>query len=288
MRLVLVHGINNQGSSEQGIIDSWLGALEQSLSSADMAVVRRAEIVAPYYGDVLLAETEKNGRAGPQAIAQSVGDLPDEEEEFYREALEDIAPAAGVRESDIRAAAGATGPVEQGLPHDRRLLAIVRALETISPLKGSLVLRILPQAFVYLSRPTAWEAVDSIVRPALGGEKCVVVGHSLGTIVTYKLIREGAATDVPFYLTLGSPLAVKAVQNRIGPAFERAAIVKKWLNALDPDDAVTIGRALKETTFGPGVENIDDVENGDQDAHDIHMYLRDKRVAASIVRALSA
>lgn len=286
MRLVLVHGINNQGSSEQGIIDSWLGAIEHSLSPADMALVRRAEIVAPYYGDVLLAETEKNGRAGPQAIAQSVGGLPSEEEEFYREALEDMAPAAGITESDIRAAAGMTDPIELGLPHDRRLLAVVRALETISPLKGSLVLRILPQAFVYLSRPSAWEAVDKIVRPALSGN-CVVVGHSLGTVVTYKLIREGAASEVPFYLTLGSPLAVKAVQNRIGPAFERAACVKKWLNALDPDDAVTIGRGLKTTTFGPGVENIDDVENGDQDAHDIHMYLRDSRIAAAIVRSLS-
>jgi len=288
MRLVFVHGINNQGSSTQQIIENWRGALAKVLSPPDLEILNRTEIVAPFYGDVLAEETARNVRAGAQAIAQGAGDLPDDEKEFYREALEDIAPAAGVTETNIRDAAGATGPIEQGLPHDRRLLAIVRALETISPLKGSLVLRLLPQAFVYLSRESASQRIDPIVKPVLSGKQCVVIGHSLGSVVTYKLIREGVADSVPFYLTLGSPLAIKAVQNRVGPAFERAACVKRWLNGLDPDDAVTIGRSLKETTFGPGVENIDDIENGSDDPHSIEKYLQDKRVADAIIRALRA
>jgi hypothetical protein len=290
-RLVLVHGINNEGRSEQKTIDTWLDALSKAVAPADMAMIRRAEIVAPYYGDVLAEETNRKSQAGAQPVAQGLAETsataPDEAE-FYAQALEDFAPAAGVTEADIRAAAGVAGPIEQGLPHDRRFLALLRALETISPLKGRVVLRLLPQAFVYLNRATATQAVNDIVKPALADENAVVVAHSLGTIVTFKLLREAAAPQVPFYLTLGSPLAVRAVQNAVGPAFERPGCAESWLNALDPDDAVTIGRALNTANFGDGVENIDDIENGSGDPHDIRMYLRDTRVADAIVRAMSA
>jgi hypothetical protein len=112
-----------------------------------------------------------------------------------------------------------------------------------------------------------------------------VVGHSLGSVVTYGLLREHARRSIPLYLTLGSPLAVKAVKNAIGPPFERPANVKFWLNGLDPDDAVTIGRGLKTTTFGPNIENIDDIENG-AEPHDIRMYLRDARVAKALLKSV--
>lgn len=283
MRLVLVHGINNENSSSQKIIDDWLAALTRTLSADDMAAVRRADIVAPYYGDILAAATSGQG---PSPIAQSAGDIASDQARFYLESLEEMAKAAGVTETDVRAAAGITGPVEQSLPHDRRLLGLLRALETISPLKGALVLRLLPQAFVYLNRVAAAKAVDDIVRPALSGEPCVVVAHSLGTIVTFKLLRENPVLKVPLYLTLGSPLAVKSVKNAIGPAFRRPVSVVQWLNALDRDDAVTLGRSLNEATFGPEIANIDDVDNGESDAHAISSYLHDARVAGALRRAL--
>jgi hypothetical protein len=285
MRLVFVHGINNQGRTEQEIIDEWLGALAQVLSRADMATVRRAEIIAPYYGDVLYAATVHQSKAGPEPVAQSASAAPSDEAEFYREALEDLAPAAGVTETEVRAEAGAGQAVELGLADDRRLLALFRALEGVSPLQGRLILRFLPQAFVYLNRAATTAAVDNIVRPAITGQACVIVGHSLGSVVTFKLLRDEGG-DVPFYLTLGSPLAVKAVKNAIGPVFARPSGVSLWLNGLDRDDAVTIGRSLKDTTFGPGIENVDDIDNGNEEPHAVSMYLRDRRIAEALARAV--
>ena len=121
--------------------------------------------------------------------------------------------------------------------------------------------------------------------PALIGTPCVVVAHSLGTIVTYKLLRSEAAVRAPFYLTLGSPLAVAAVKNAIGPLFERPDPVSRWLNGLDADDPVTIGRALTNANFGPGIENIVDIDNGDK-PHDIGMYLKDRGIAETLVKEL--
>ena len=227
--------------------------LNSCLSSAEMDLVRSVDVAAPYYGDILYELTMQQSSAGPEPIAQSAASAPSDEAQFYIDALEDFVPALGINESQVRAGVGVTDPAEQGLPHDRRLLALLRAIESVSPLKGRLILRFLPQAFVYLNRAAAAEAVDDTVRPTIAGDRSVVVAHSLGTIVAYKLLRDGGAFDVPFLLTLGSPLAVKAVQLAIGPPFHRPEPVGSWLNGLDPDDAVTIGRKLTDATFGPGV-----------------------------------
>lgn len=283
MRLVLVHGISNEGKSAAIIINDWLGVLRQTLPQSAYTAIARAEIVAPYYGDALAEATRSTVGAGPIALA--AGQVSDDEAAFYEQALEDIAPAAGVSETDVRIAAGlGEAPIEQGLPHDRRLLALVRAIEVVSPLHGALALRFLPQAFAYLHRAHATQIVDEIVAPALI-HPAVVVAHSLGTIVTYKILREAARAVAPLYLTLGSPLAVKAVQNGLGPPFGRPGSVARWLNGLDPNDAVTLGRGIKDTNFGPGIENIDDINNGDN-PHDIRQYLSDPRIAEVLARAL--
>jgi hypothetical protein len=287
MRLIFVHGINNQGKSEGQIIDEWLGALSHSLSPSENQVLRGADIAAPYYGDALYAATQRESEAGPQPVSQSIAETPGEEADFYRDALEDITPAAGAMESDIVAECASDAPVEQGFPHDRRLLALIRVLERISPFHGQVALSFLPQAFVYLRRLSAAEEVDKIVKPALTSGPCIVVAHSLGTIVTFKLLRSQPAASVPFYLTLGSPLAIRAVKNAIGPVFARPNKVSMWRNAFDPNDAVALGRALDTNTFGPGIENIGDIANGADDPHDIRMYLKDRRVAEELARAVA-
>lgn len=286
MRIVLVHGINNQGRSEREIIDDWLNALSKVLPSNEIAAIRRSEIVAPFYGDVLFNATKEASTAGPIPIALSAGDLPNEEADFYLNTLEDMAPVAGVTETDIRKQAGTEEAIEQGLPHDRRLNAILRAVETVSPFQGKIMLRFIPQAFVYLRRPHVADQIDDIVRPALSGEPCIVIAHSLGTVVAFKLLRATTSARVPFYLTLGSPLAVKSVKNALGPAYTRPSNISTWINGLDRDDAVTVGRALKANTFGPGIENIDDIENGNADPHDIRRYLQDRRIAQAISKAV--
>jgi hypothetical protein len=100
-------------------------------------------------------------------------------------------------------------------------------------------------------------------------------------------IRKGIASRVPLYLTLGSPLAVRAVRNQIGPAFMRPSPVSRWVNGVDVNDAVTLGRALTSKTFGvkdADIENIGDVSNGSDDPHNIWMYLRDSNIARALVQ----
>ena len=288
MRLVLVHGINQQGKQADALKAEWLGHLggAEAFPGIDVAM--------PFYGDAL--KKHADGKGG-NAISQGPGGVNDlDEAQFLASALMETASAAGIGDAAIateqRKIARADGGVtEQSLVMNRRFNAIVRVLEQISPIHGGWVMRILKQAYAYAKNPKAAHAVDAIVRPALQSGPMVVVAHSLGTVVTFKLLREMAAqggdVQVPLLATLGSPLPLMAIQAALGPAFVRPANVGQWINALDPDDFITLGKPLDDTTFGfrTGIINYIDVDNDRNDAHFVGGYLSDKRVKMAVAKA---
>jgi pimeloyl-ACP methyl ester carboxylesterase len=150
---------------------------------------------------------------------------------------------------------------------------------------------ILKQAHSYISRPHIANQIDAVVRPALASdEPMIVVAHSLGTVVTYKLLREFATRskprDVPLFVTLGSPLSINAVRRGFATPRLRPEAIKRWLNGADRNDFVALRNVLDATTFGPGpVENIRDIDNGD-DPHAGVRYLRDPRIAKAISQTI--
>lgn len=283
MRLVLVHGINHQGLSSNWIIDEWLGALKTAVSPAEFSVLKRREIVAPFYGDVLHAETQHSSASGADAVPMSVGQSQDGELEFMGFALQEAASALGISEAQILASNPSDEALEQGFPHDRRIIALASALESLSPFQGRILLRVLSQAYVYLRKPQARKKVDDIVRPAIADGPCVIVGHSLGSVVTFNLLREESGPQIPFYMTIGSPLAIKSVQSALGRPQRRPTRVNRWLNGGDRNDFITLGRILDSSTFGPGVEN-ERVDNGPE-PHNSKMYLQNKTLSNSLVMA---
>jgi hypothetical protein len=285
MRILFVHGINHQNSSADLVVESWLAALAQVISPNDLKLIKQQEIVAPFYGKELHTLTEGLTKAGDQLQPQAVGAVVGDEARFYRDVLvqlerEKYLPMDMVDAEELM--------IPQGpFYHNRRVIAMARLVERLSPLRGTALLRLLPQAFTYLRRAQAAAAVDAIVEPEISKGPCIVVAHSLGTIVTFKLLRK-LRHSVPYLITIGSPLAIQAVQNPLGTPFGRQPAVAKWLNALDPSDFVTIGKPLTSTNFGSGIDNIVDVNNGTDDPHDVCMYLRDKHVASTLVAAVKS
>ncbi|HEX3530950.1 MAG TPA: hypothetical protein VH988_28135 [Thermoanaerobaculia bacterium] len=276
MRLVFVHGINQQTKSEDVIRREWIGALEAGLGQAGR--FDKVEVVTPFYGDALAALTDPT--AHEDAIAQGIGEEDEDEREFVVSSLQQIALDAGLTDAQINKEQA----VAQGLPHDRRFIAIIRLLESLSPFQGRIALRILKQAYAYLKRKHVSDVLDAIVEPVLADGACVVVAHSLGTVISFKLLRKTAQT-VPLFVTLGSPLAVLSVQAALRKPRRVPLGVKHWFNALDVDDFITLGRGLTAETFAGGIENRTEVDNGD-DAHSITAYLRDPVVRQMISTAV--
>lgn len=291
MRMILVHGIAQEGKSEQKIVDEWLCALRQTFTRMGYDPLSRiSRIDAAFYGDLIdhLSSLHLND----EAIALGTEDSSDDFDEFADGPLEEMALMLGVTREAIEAENREDAePMGDG-PHKTWLKAIARAIETVSPFRGRIALRALGQAHAYIRNDYAHKKVNDKVRPVFeDDEPAIVVSHSLGTLVSYSLLREFAANGrpraVPLWLTLGSPLGIDVVRKGFTKPRLRPADVARWVNAADPEDFVALRNALNAEDYGPDVENISDVENGMENPHSIVGYLSDVRIARAIADAIA-
>lgn len=289
MRMILVHGISQEGKSSQKILDQWLPPLRESLAKlGNDPLDRLTRIEAAFYGDLL----DENSSPWLKAEVLSMGaeEAADDFDSFAVEAFEAMALRIGVTKREIEAEHDVTTvPMGKG-PHKKWLKAIARTLEKISPLKGTLALRVLSQAHAYIRNQHVHDLVNENVRPVFeDDEPAIIVSHSLGTVVSYALLREfarkGRPRQSPLWLTLGSPLSIDAVRRGFTKPRVRPANVARWVNGADPEDFVALHPALSAEDFGFDVENITNIENGSENPHSIVRYLSNKQIAKAIAEA---
>lgn len=287
MRLILVHGINQEGKSEAKIKQEWLADLGAGLG--DPAATASLDVAAPFYGDVLDQAT----RLGPAGVTAQGGGGDVDQTNFELAALEEQATAAGATPADIaqeqeRQAQGNL-VLEQNLIMNSRLNAVLRVLQRFSPAHGGIVMRLLGQAYAYLKRPGVADLVDAKVRPVLEAGPAVVIAHSLGTLVAFKLLRqrsyERRPLDVPLLVTLGSPLTLTAVQAALGPAFLKPQGVARWVNGVNSNDLISLGVGLDASNFAAGIENLTGVSTVEDDPHAIKGYLGNADIATLVADA---
>jgi hypothetical protein len=285
MRLIFIHGMRQEGRNPEALRVAWRDALRGAWADAGLPS-QSVEPEMPFYGDELDRLT-RAVKAENTSLVQRGGDIPASATELAM--LQEFASANGVTQTEVRAEM-ASEAVGKGPANWEWVQAIARALEKKVPGFRTLGVKLVEQVDAYLNRPHVTAAVDGIVGPVLSGAPAVVVAHSLGTIVSYRLLRSSAARwTTPLYMTLGSPLGINAVRDRIRPP--KLALpegVGRWVNGTDERDYVALYAALDATTFTAGIENITDIHNGHEDAHSITDYLRDRRIAAAIHQALAS
>jgi hypothetical protein len=292
MRLVLIHGINNENSASAEVETVWMQALRNAWQQASLDPLADAKITTAYYAD----ELAKLSARPQDAVVAGTGSAASQVE---FDLLQEYAAASGITQQDIVAAAEAENidlaAVEAGLPHEAWLIATSQALENILPTQGKYLARLfLRHAAIYIERKGVQNRIKKIVRERMfeDDSPIVVVAHSLGTVIAYELLTERAADDarVPLFCTLGSPLAVRIVANYVGKrrSFPKPPI-QRWINGAQKEDFVTLGRTLQKETMGfDGIENIDKIRNIKDDKHDVVAYLSDPSVSSAIHAALCA
>ncbi|SCX22710.1 hypothetical protein DSM25558_3200 [Agrobacterium sp. DSM 25558] len=282
MKVVMIHGINQQDSTQVQLLKKW----KDLVHGKAPGLFDKHDLSMAYYGTTLSDWTKGSAaiKMGPHDIHFDPGN--NAELDFLVAALEEAARKNKISEQAIAAAADEAADheaVPMGTWLGRRLVGLVRALEKISPAKGAVVLKVIKQAHTYLAAPGAGPAVDALVKPHLTGKEVVIISHSLGTVIAFKLLREMAATGtrVPLFITMGSPLGLESVQSKLGPSFEKPAIVSRWENFYDPADFVSLGKELKSEL---DTDIIDDgtVDNTTSNAHGISGYLPHSKVVAAL------
>jgi hypothetical protein len=292
MRLVLVHGINNEKSSPIEVETAWMEALREAWRKDGLDPLAKVKVTTAYYADELAQLSSEPRHAVAAGTGSGISQV-----EF--ELLQEYAAASGITQRDIVAAAEEVGlnvsAVEAGLPHEAWLIAASQALENILPTQGKYLARVyLRQAAIYIERKGVQNRIKTIVRDRVFEDDApiVVVAHSLGTVIAYELLTEHAAAGriVPLFCTLGSPLAVRIVANYVGKRrkFPKPPI-ERWINGAHRDDFVTLGRILSNESIGfEGIENVDRIINSDSDKHDIIAYLSDRFISGAVHAALCA
>lgn len=290
MRMILVHGINQQGKDSDQIRTEWMSALQAAFAAHGPDPLGRITgIEAAFYGDKL--EQLSSVHVSSQAIALGAAQATNEFNAFAYPALEEMALKLGATPEQLSQAKQDEPTALGDGPHKRWVKAIAKVIEDISPFHGTIALRLLGQAHAYIRNKHAHDEVNKLVRPLFDDdEPAIIISHSLGTVVSYSLLREfardGRPRQCPLWMTFGSPLGIDSIRKGFAPPRTRPLNVGRWFNGADPEDFVALHPVLSGANFGSGVENYPDFENGKSNPHDILKYLRDTRVAPAIAQAI--
>lgn len=287
MKLILVHGRSQGGKDAKALKQEWIAALDRGLKAANAKLPLGIEIEFPYYGDTLdrlVEETETP--LGRDALAR--GAESDRDDGFRKELLLELAHGAGITDAQIEAELDRTVR-ERGPLNWEWVQGVLKAVDRVPGLSSTTVDLFTRDVYVYLSFPGVRRAIDKIVNDSLGNGPCVVLAHSLGTVVAYNVLcARPAEPRYPRFVTVGSPLAVTAIKKRLESPLRSPRCVAHWFNAYDERDVVAL-RALDAKNFPvtPTIENKRDVRNHTDNRHGIDGYLSDPVVAKKIAELLS-
>jgi hypothetical protein len=288
MRLLLVHGRAQEGKSPDIIKGEWMTALRRGFASLGVSEPPGLKIDVPFYGDKLAELLKARDLPQAEGVATRGGAADDGYATFLEEVATQLSSDDTVTHREIEDALG-PGPQTRGPENWAWVQAIIRAVDRHLPdISNFSIGELLRDVFVYVNDAPVRRAINGIVATELTGEPTVVIGHSLGSVVAYEVLRAHAGNSVALLTTVGSPLGIRAIRNRLAAPLTMPAGVQNWYNAFDTRDVVAL-YPLDAANFGitPPITNYPSVKNHTDNRHGIDGYLDDAKVARRIAQALA-
>jgi hypothetical protein len=289
----------------------WISALAAGAGKAghkpaakQLADGTLADVVFAYYGDLFF---------GGQAQGTATGELNASEAdlltEFLAEIIEGHRADPDVNQASLDhalaklrpqgQAQGAGDPVRRAIDAATTLLGAGPWRRAGQWAAGKLLVGDLAQVARYLARGeadqdrrTLDERIRAVAAAALGPGSAVVIAHSLGTVVSYETLHEHLG-DIPLWVTLGSPLGMRAVvwPNLRPEPPTTPPSVRRWLNYWDRDDIIA-ARPRLEADMIPNAAGIrpesDRVDSDGVWVHDAVKYLAKADVAGPVIEAIQS
>ncbi len=299
MKILMVHGRGQAASNPLRLKQDWLAGLARGCVDAGVARPDPSGIVSfPYYGDLLeslVRCVDKPPELIERGEARGGPNEEDSDPDFlaFRQAVADEVAEQACTAVNLTVADVARelpdSVQERGPQNWGWVQAILRHLDAHYPkFSDFLIDRVTRDVWTYLTYPGIRDKIDALVAAELSEHPTIVVGHSLGSVITYSVLRRQTAVDVPLYVTLGSPLGLRAISRRFTP-LQYPPCVRDWFNAYDPKDVVAL-RGLDATNFPVNcvIRNTGTLINGSPNRHDVVNYLADPTVAGEIAGAFAA
>jgi pimeloyl-ACP methyl ester carboxylesterase len=308
-RLVFVHGIGGARHVDRERI-RWAGALADGARQAGHSTLASrlvsgtTDVAFAYYGDLF-------GLHGTQGV--DAADLDEDTARLLTDLLSEVVESRLAETEDERvrrelmhasAQLHPSGQAQGAGDLVRLALNAATTLVGARPMRGAAqwvsgrhLLGDLAQVARYLARREADACgvpIDVRIRErvsqALGSESAVVVAHSLGTVVALEALYSYQG-EIPLFVTLGSPIAMRAVVwPRLVPCPPCAPeAVRCWLNFWDRDDIITARPRLEDHVLASSSGVRPESRRVDSDGlwvHDATKYLATPGVAGPISEAL--
>ncbi|MGN6240960.1 MAG: hypothetical protein ACTHNI_14630 [Cellulosimicrobium cellulans] len=238
-RLVLVHGRDNQGLDADVLDRTWTAVLDAGLRAAGSSrVLHDADTSFVFYGDTLAGLVAGDAEPPPVTV-HALAALPGDELAFVAAVVEEVLRGAG--------AGVPARPEGAGAAAGEWLNLLLSALDRYLPgLSSGVVVLLARDVWTYLHDDAVRRTIDDALAAAIPTDgPAVVVAHSLGSVVAYSVLREhpdAARWDVPLLLTLGSPLAIRAIRDVLAARapLRVPAPVRRWVAARDRRDALAL------------------------------------------------
>jgi hypothetical protein len=291
--LILVHGRRQKIHDPAALKAMWVEALQSGAQKAGVKWPADVKVSLPYYGDTLDSLSRRR-YGNPEAVDE---DAPDPESEPYvREITDEYRHKfpAQPDEVDIDEIVKHKTP---GVLNTKPAAMLLRMLDKHLPqMSRETIKGIVRDVWAYLTRPGIQDEIDRVVAREFTEQPAVVVGHSLGSVVAYQVLRtDPRALKVPLFVTIGSPLGIRAIREMFVP-LRFPAPIETWYNARDPADFVALNPLdqknfpvrKENSVFASTIENYDGIRHEGGDRHDIAGYLGNPEVVVRIVNALSA
>jgi hypothetical protein len=293
MKLIYVHGRNQQGKDKEALRTEWRQAQAEGFKGIGYpwpGGQEGIEPVLPFYGDELDKLVKQlNSPLAADVIARGgeEASAKDDESALRSELLEEIAQAQNITAqqiaaqfaTDIVARGGDAGAIERGIGNWEWVHSILKLLDR-TPLGATAIDAFTRDVSVYLTNDTVQQRIDDIVRAAIPDEPCMVIAHSLGTVVAYNVLRALPPGAPIRFVTVGSPLGIQSIKRHLATPLVMPRRVVQWYNAMDEQDIVAL-YPLDRNRFGivPAIENKTTVDNQTGEHHGIVGYLQDTDVA---------
>jgi hypothetical protein len=308
--IILVHGIDNDQLTPDGVEAEWLPALAGGVRLAgrnDLAdrlwpPRSRPEAIqcrSADYGDLFRRPDEQGGAADLRDLTPEQATFAEGLALEWLERIAQRAPAASADAVQARFALDLARDPEQVEAQSLRNIErqILKTLARNSWLARAgmtfaerFVLTALTQVTRYLSDELIRALAQQRVLDLVEEDTRCIVGHSLGSVVVYESAHR-LSRPLPLLVTLGSALGLRTiVKDRLRPPPSFPPRVVRWLNAADGDDVVAAEPDLRPlfTHNMPDTSRFDGalVDNGSEPHNPCH-YLGKTTVGQAIIEALA-
>lgn len=285
VKVVGVHGVNNQYSGRNNLNAAWRLAILDGIEAAGVTV-GEFDFDSVFYGDIF----RPPGRllAGGSEPVLTADDLDEHDLDLMVAWWQEAARVdPGVRPPDVVTLSMTTAL--------QRALAALSNSRFFANVSERMLIFWIKQVRTYFTNAEARERIQERALARIGDDTRVVVAHSLGSVVAYEALCARPDCGVTTLVTLGSPLGLRnIIFDRLDPppALREGRLmgvwpgkVVSWTNIADEGDFVALVKDLRPA-FGNAVENYR-VDTGMR-SHDVLRYLTADVTGAAVAGGLLA